>query len=244
MTRNLKALGFTSVAILALSALTASAATANKTVSTPYWVVAGDWTVLSGSQGAPGDVFEIAAGAIKCTTVTYTGSISLTTTTTITLTPSYSGCTFNGFTADVVTTDCGYVLHADGKTGTTTTDPGDTIHWENKYHAETKIQCDTGKDITVTATQAGVIKCTVHIGPQNLGTGVILTNETAPGGVRDIKADISLSAIKYSQTEGSGLGKCTTADNTSDGKYTGSATISAKSTANGARSIWMEPYTE
>ncbi len=247
MIRNLKALGLSLVAIFALSAMVASAASANQIVSTPYWFASdGDWTTLSGSQGTPGDVFETDAGLpIKCTTTNYSGSVSVTTTTTITLTPSYANCTFGGFTADVVTNGCRYEFHADGKTGTTTTDPpADTIHWENKYHTETTIKCDPGKDITVTATQAGVVKCTVHIGEQNLPTGIVLTNETKTGGVKDIKAHINFTTIKYSQTEGSGLGKCATADNTNNGKYTGSATISGKNTANVDTSVWMEPFTD
>ncbi len=246
MIRNLKVLGLALVAVFALSAMLASVASASKPVSTPYWFASdGDWTTLSGSQGTPGDVFETDAGLpVKCTTVGYTGSIGVTTATTITLTPTYSGCTFGGFTLDVITNGCRYVYHADGKTGTTTTIAGDPIHWENKYHVEATIECDTGKDITIIATQAGVPKCTVHIPPQNLGTGIVLTNETTTGGKKDIRAHINFSTIKYSQTEGSGLGKCATADNTNNGKYTGSATISGKNTAGGETDIWMEPYTE
>ncbi len=240
MTRNLKMLGLALVAVFALSVVLGQAAMAEKTVQRPYQFISdGDWTSLSAAQGAPGDVFETDAKLpIKCSTAAYSGSIGETAPTTLTLTPAYSGCTFGGFAADVITTGCSYVIHADQQLGTET--EGGAIDWENKYQTTTTIDCSAGKDITVIATQAGITKCTVHIPPQDMGTGVTLTNEETGGGVKDIKSHIEFSNIKYSQTEGTGLGKCATADNTTNGKYVGSNTISGKNTTSENTSIWME----
>jgi hypothetical protein len=234
MIRNMKVGGLVAVAALAVSAFTASAASA---VPTPFWfktdsAVSGT-TTLSGDQDGGTDVFTVAAGEISCTTVSYSGSLTGNTNTTVTITPSYSGCTFHGLSADIDVNGCRYVLHTDNRTEVGT--PG------GKYDAETTIECDTGKDITVTQISAGVTKCIVHVEPQNLGTGIVLTNAgNAANNTEDITADIEFTTVKYTQTEGTGAGKCGTTSTQNGGHYVGKATITGKNTANESTNIWVE----
>ena len=231
MIRNLKIFGLALVAVFAMSALVASAASANAA----YWFTSdGDWTALSGSQGATPDTFTTDAGTLSCTTATYSGSTAATTTTTMKLAPSYGGCTLKPLpgTATIDMNGCEYEFHADGQTTTGGVPNG-------KFDTETTIVCPTTTspshvthDITVTVVLAGVNKCTIHIEEQNLGTGIVLTN--AGGG---LSATVSFSNIKYVQTAGTGEGKCATTSTTSNGGYSGSATISGKNTAAAATTI-------
>ena len=234
MIRNLKTYGLVLVAVGAIGAVTASAASA---VVTPFWFKSdGDWTKYVGAQvkiGGVGDQFTTDAGAISCETTTYAGSSSATTVSSIELTPTYSDCTpVIGFST-VTTNGCSYLLKADNDTG------GDPV----KYDVETEIKCPPGKDITVdvyTNSSETTRICTIHIPPQNTGTGTTLTNT----GTGTITADIGIpSVITYTQTsggsEGTGLTKCTNFGSTvtSNGSYKGHAIIEGKNTSNAETNI-------
>ena len=240
MIRSLKIFGLGLVAVLAMSALAASVASANKA----YWFNSDtnntDWTNLSGSQFvATPDTFTTDAVPLSCTAVTYASAISATTTMAIKLAPTYSGCNWF-FQSTIDMNGCEYESHVDTQTTTGGLPNG-------KFDTETTIVCPTTTtpahvthDITVTVKLAGVLKCTIHIEEQNLGTGLVLTNETSESGVKDLKAHISFSNLKYTQTVGLGEGKCATTPTTSNGTWNGSATIQGKNTANTATSIWVE----
>jgi hypothetical protein len=235
MTRNLKVFGLVAVAALAIAAMTASAASATVT---PFWfksdAAATGSTVLSGDQDGGTDIFTVQAGEVQCTTVSYAGNITGNTVTTVTIKPTYSGCTFHGLSAEIHTNHCGYLLHTDNRTEAGT--PG------GKYDVETDVECENAnEDITVTQISAGVTKCVVHVEQQSLGTGIVLTNAgNAANNTEDITADIDFSNIKYTQTEGTGAGKCATTPTTNNGTYHGKATITGKNTSNESTNIWVE----
>ena len=220
MIRNLKILGLTLVTVFAMSGVAASAASANA----PYWFNSdGDWTALWGSQGVVPDVLTVDGGTVQCNSTPYSGSTSATTTTTIKLAPAPSACSFKplpGLTM-IHMNGCEYEFHAD-----TNTENG-------QFDTETTIVCPFGGDITITVVLGGVTKCTVHIGEQNLGTGIVLTND----GSGDLRAHISFSNIKYTQTAGIGEGKCATTITTFNGTWSGSATIRGKNTSGAVTSI-------
>ena len=231
MIRNLKVFGLALVAAFAMSALVASAASAN---AASWFTSDGDWTTLSGTQGGTPDTFTTHAGTLSCSSATYTGSTSATTTTTMKLAPSYSGCSLSPLPGHAIIdmNGCEYEFHTDGQETTGGVPNG-------KFKTETTIVCPTTTspshvthDITVTVTLTGIPKCTIHIEEQNLGTGIVLTN--AGGG---LSAAVSFSNIKYTQTAGTGEGKCTTTTTTSNGGYSGSATISGQNTATAATTI-------
>jgi hypothetical protein len=217
MIRNLKVLGIAVVAVFAMSATMASMAQA-----TPNWwfttdAAAGKKTTLTAEQLGE-DIFSTTAGVVKCN-AHYTGSVVGPTQSSVTLHPVYSGCTAFGFAATVDTTGCSFIFD------TSTT----------KFLATTTVECEAGKEITVVAKLAGVTKCTVHIGAQDVGL-VTLTNATKENGIKYIHADISLSAITYKHTAGTGAGACTSGS-ASNGSYTGTAAVTGFNEGGGETSI-------
>jgi hypothetical protein len=107
MTRNLRALDLALFAVLAMSALLASAASAGDFHSEVAH------TIISGSQVGE-DQFRVTAGTVKCNEAIYSGTQSSATTTTVTVRPSYTECTAFGFadaTIDVGT--CEYEFSGD-----------------------------------------------------------------------------------------------------------------------------------
>jgi hypothetical protein len=224
MIRNLKVLGLALVAVFAMSAVAAGAASAEKYA----FHSAGPFTTLTGTQaGATNDVFTTDGGKVTCNTATYHGTIEAEETTTISLAPTYSSCTLEPFGSAVVSTNgCTYLIHAETRVG------------ENDYTTNTDIVCPAGKEITVVGTLFGTTKCTIHIPAQNLGTGITVTNATSAGGVSDIQAHISFSNIKYTETAGSGFGACTSTSGTANGAYSGFATISGDDSIGEPLDIW------
>ncbi len=231
MSGNVKILGLALVAAFAMSAMVASAASANAN----YWFTSpgSDWTSLSGSQNVAftdeakfdGIVPGGPQGILKCETITYSGALSATTTTTITLAAVYGNCELSPFgKATISMNGCVYVIH---------TDPlGDTTNGE--YDTVTTIDCPAGNEITIESKITGITKCIIHIEPQNLGTGIVLKNKAGGG----FEATINFSNIKYTQTTGTaGANRCTTTVTTNNGIYTGAATITGRDTAANAVAI-------
>jgi hypothetical protein len=231
MACNLKIIGIVIAALFACSAMTVSAA------GGPFWFESdadpGVFTDLNGELD-PGasDVWTVDAGEISCTNISYSGRMEDNTETTMTLTPSYGGCTFHGLPATIDVNGCAFVLHTwlVIKEGT----PG------GEYEAGTVIECPVGKDITVTQISGGVKKCTIHIEPQNLGEGLILTNAGEAGAqTEDITADVDYENIKYTQTEGSGAGKCVTTTTTPNGSWVGKETFKGTNLIGLQTNIWV-----
>ncbi len=122
---------------------------------------------------------------------------------------------------------CTYVIH---------TDPlGDTTNGE--YDTNTTIECPAGKEITIESKIGGILKCTVHIEPQTLGTGIVVTNEGS-GTTADLLAHVNFSNVKYTQTTGtSGASRCTTTGTTTNGVYKGTTTIKGFKTGIGGAQV-------
>ena len=226
MIRNLKALGLALVAVFAMSAVAAGSASAEEYA----FHSSASFTTLTGSQsGATNDVFTTDAGTVTCNTATYHGAISAAETTTISLAPTYSSCTLEPFGSAVVSPNgCEYLIHAETQVD------------ENDFETATEIVCPSGKEITVVASLFGTTKCTVHIPPQSLGTGITVTNQTTAAGVSDIQAHISFSGITYTETPGSGFGACEGSGGatTHNGTYTGLATITGEDKKGNPLHIW------
>jgi hypothetical protein len=215
--RNVKILGLALVAAFALSAVVASAASANAN----YWFTSdaatGATTILKGEQSEPnGDRFVVDGGTVRCETTHYTGTTVGPTVTTLTLSAEYSGCKFGAFSATVTMGSCHYLIHTDTN--------GDTTN--GSYDTISTITCTSG-DITVTVTSAGTTKCILHVPAQNLGTGLVGTTGTTAGNIHDITAHINFSTITYTQTGGTGLGACPNLGSTEthNGLYEGTPTL-------------------
>ena len=206
MIRKIKFLGMALIAVFAMSAVGVSAASAVEFHSE------GSPVSLTGTQEGESNGFDIQFGETKCKTVDYNGTTpsGVTTETTITLTPKYELCTFAGVATTIDTNGCTFVIHITG------TDQGTVT-----------VECPAGQEITVT----GGTKCIVHIPPQDVGE-ITLTN-IGTGTTREITAHLNgINAITYSQTPGTGVGKCT-ALTTGAGKFTGTATITGETDPGG-----------
>jgi hypothetical protein len=209
MIRYLQVLGLALMAACALSAMVASAASADEFVVTRHPAT------LTGRHdpGTALDAFSTTAGEVKCEETSYHGTQLNEKATSVTVTAVYAGCTaFGGFAgATVHMNSCDYKFTLDPAPATT-----GTVH----------IQCTTpGDSITVTATSFGTNKCTVHVPPQTVH-GVTYTNIGA-GETEEVTVTINATGangtITYTHTSGTGFGACTGAGTTvqHDGTFVG-----------------------
>jgi hypothetical protein len=215
MIRNLKFLGLALVAVMAMSAMVASAASADLFNSEK------ENTTLTGTQEKhleggveKNDRFITAGGILECTSATYKGTQATKTSSTVTVAPTYSGCTFTGLAATVKTNECTYVFSLIGATTT----------------GQAEIKCPTGKEITVEIGPEPTRRCIIHISAQILsGFGFSISGA---GTTRQITFTFNTGfTVKYSQTGLSGSGACATADNQTTGKYIGAATVTGENAA-------------
>jgi len=211
MIRNLKVLGLALVAVLAMSAVAASMASADAFTSEKSPVL------LTGKQIAPGDVFTTTAGTVKCKEVSYKATTG-TPTTTISATPTYpaktasgeQNCTGFGFPAEVTTNGCTYLFHL----GAATTGTLDIV-------------CPAEKEITVTAVSAGTDKCIVHV-PAQVGLATITyRNSGGSLSTRELEVEANIGGLTYTHTEGTGIGRCTPG-HSATGTYTGKAIVTGE----------------
>ena len=213
MIRNAKILGVALAAALALTAMTAVAASAH--VPAKFTSPSGSAT-LTGAQSGAGDVFTVTAGTTTCEIATYAGSVEGTESSTASAVPTYKECNVKPIGAATITPNgCEYVFHADG-----------TID----------IECPGTSEITVVAKVLGITKCTIHIPEQTGLKGATFANK-ANG---DIEVSVSISSgITYSQTAGTGIGACSAAHD-SNGSYTGAALVEGSVGGKAADVFWDE----
>jgi hypothetical protein len=218
MTRKLKSVGIAFIAVLAMSAVVASAAHATNTnihTAKASAVVTGD-----GPLAGVVNVFTVTNGSGKnlntrCEgTNTFKGALvggTTTTSETLTLTAVYKNCNIAGSESAVQMNGCDFLFHSNSTTLTT---------------FSTDIVCPIGQEITE-VSPAG---CTIHIPPQNGLTTVTLTNTGAVGSeTRDMDANLNLTGIKYTITAGCPLTPVTLT--TTDGTYKEELTITAETAA-------------
>lgn len=183
--RNVKVLGLALVAMFAMSAATATAASADDFTAEKYPAT------LTGSNTTANDQLVLTTGIVNCKKSTYTATVSAATTS-VSVTPSYSECTAFGFPSAIDTNGCKYIFNV----GAGTTGDAD-------------ISCEAGKSITFTAIGAGTVKCTIHITSQSYIAGAVTYSNTGSGTTREMGIEVSLSGIDYSHTKGTGIGACT-----------------------------------
>jgi len=173
---------------------------------------------LTGAQEGT-DVIKVHGGEIKCSKVSYTGTISSSPASTLTLTPNFLSCTFAGLIASVQLNGCVYLVHV----GTT---------FASTASGTLDIVCPAGKEITVTAPSLGTPKCTVHI-PAQTGLESVAVTNLGSGSTREVTVSFGvgggLTSLKYSQTSGTAeTGNCATADNTTSGTQTAALLLTAE----------------
>jgi hypothetical protein len=215
MIRNLKLLGLAIAAVLTMSAIAASAASADDFTSEKNPV-----TVTGKGNGANVFVITITAGVVKCKESSY-AAVMTPMTTSMTLTPSIpvkttggeQNCTGFGFPAEVNTNGCTFTYTI----GAATTGGMD-------------VNCPAGKEITVTAKSGETIKCTAHFPSQSWSSGVSYGN-TGAGATREVDVSLSVTGlVVYKHTAGSGIGSCTSGSGS--GSYTDANVFTGESGSN------------
>jgi hypothetical protein len=199
MINKIKALGLAMVAVFAMSAVAASAASAHEFTSSV------DNTTLMGEATTP-QVFNTTVGELECSAVSLdeaNSTIEGTTAETVTARPEYSGCVKAGTSTKIYPEfgECGYVF-----TSETT-----------EELAEVEIECpNEGEEVEIKAT--GFKLGCVNVPPQPV-TGVHYIDATTGTGTGDIDVVANVSGIEYNEKGvcGSGHGE--------EGTYTGTVTV-------------------
>ena len=147
MIRNLKVLGLALVAVLAMSAMVSSAASAAE----KFTASAGKGTKIS-AEDTSNIKFTVTGNTVTCTKAVFTGTAPGESFTEVSVNAEYSGCTAFGLNATVT----GFGQHGEKEPC--------TFNLEAKGVAD--LNCPAGQDVTVDAGP-----CTVHVPAQpNLGT--------------------------------------------------------------------------
>jgi len=211
MIRRLGALATVVAAVLAMSAMVASAASAD--VLTAESVP----TTITGNGDSSTHTMGFDIGQFKCSGASYHGAVSASPSSQVTLTPVYTSCTLAGLAPVISLNGCDYLLHINAASTEGTTD----------------ITCSAGQEITLSAPAVALRKCIIHIPPQT-GLGPITVSNIGTGTTREITLNMNISGLKYSQTTGtSEVGNCATADGTTNGTYTGKAVLTGEKSSTG-----------
>ncbi len=212
--RNLKAFGLALVAVFAMGAIAATAASANQFHST-----ATNTTITRTANANQNFQYEAKGQTVVCTTVGGSGTATAQTTTEITFTPTYSGCNVPGIafsSAQVSMANCDYLftIEASANQG--------PVHVKCPETKNAKGEGIGQDQITITVKVFGVSVCTLHIGEQT------------PGGVADYSnPDASQVTVTPTQTGISGTrqGNAECGEPTSTtGNYNGAVQVKGEET--------------
>lgn len=211
MTLKLKALGLALLAATALSAIGASAASAN-----PLFHIEMEDTTLTGGQITP-NVLTTDLGEMECEVVHYDGTQGPFTSTTLTLTPTFEKCKIGGINTTVTMNGCSYVFHLAQNT-------------EN-FEAKMGIECPAGQKFVIHTPE-----CAITIPPQGPKAAVTFTNENEAA-TRSLIIDLNVGGIEYVEH---GAACASETEATANGTFAGQATVTGENAAQEHRGIWVE----
>jgi hypothetical protein len=214
MLRNLKALGLALVAAFALSAVGASAASAQ-------FVSGSHETILTAESTSETQAFVNSEGlAVSCTGVDIANTIVGTSQETVAGQPVYSGCSIvvpgvGSFNAFVTTTGCTYVF----------TLAPDEVH----------VECHEGKQIEVKGEFVPPFKSKcLDIGSQTPTEAAVSYTNKGSGSTADVEIVSGVEGVTYTETGICGEGTFNDAD------YTGSVTVTGESSEKNHVSVAVE----
>ncbi len=214
MIRSIKALGLGLLAAFALSAVTASTASANPTFHSEF---AGIF-LTGGQTGIVANVLTTDLGEMKCKVVQFSGSQGAMTTTTMTLKPKYEECKVGMSNATVTLNGCAYTFHLEEQA--------------EPIEARMGIECPfAGGKIEI-----HVGECTITVPAQEPRKTVTFTNEGA-GTTRSVVADLNVSGLHYVEH---GAGCANPNLTTENGTYTGVITVKGEDSEEHHVGIWVE----
>jgi len=213
MLRNLKTLGLTVVAAMALGSVATSTASA-----APQFHFESEHTIITGTQ-TEAVALAFDTGQLKCGVVNFAGTSQVLTTTTITLNPTFDNCKLihgaEETAATVTLNGCSFLFHLGANTEHLTGTMGiECPDFPIEIHAP---------ECTITVPQQG-----------NLGT-VTFTNEGAET-TRSVVLDLGLGGLDYVEH---GAGCASETETTNNGTLTGKITITGENTMGAHRGIWV-----
>lgn len=206
--RNLKALGLAFVAVLAMGALTASAASAHVFTSDST----SGTTYFTGEDEVPFE-FTTEAGTVSCTGVSFKGEAAGTEQSEVTIHPTYTSCTHSVLgEVTVETTGCNYLYK-----GATDANSMATL----------KIVCGAGKKIVIKTS----VGCDLTISEQSIPSAVSYANKGGGPNPEDITITHTATGITYAKSATS-FGACFFVGGSGhEGKYFGPTTLRGYSDA-------------
>lgn len=219
--RKLKVLGLALAAVFALSAISASAASAEGTYTSEV-----AHTTITGNQLSE-NIFTTSVGKVTCKSAVFDATATATSVTDLTVTPTYNECTLTNnsgvqVSATVNHNECTYTF----TTPTTTGKPA-----PEDWHAEIHIECPAGKPGIVISG----FGCTITVHPQTPTVPTVaLTNSGTAGTGMDVLLTSKVTGITY-ETTGFGCG----AHEANDAVYDGTATVKGADTNGNAVGITM-----
>jgi uncharacterized membrane protein len=224
MIRNIKVLGLALVAVFAMTAVAASAASAQQGYFTADGSATGDGVDIAGKNQ-----LTAFGNTVECPESTYdvestSGGLVASGSTTFTVTPAYnnSKCNSGGLKATVNMNGCDFVFHI-----------GETTGGGETYGVTADLKCPAGKTVDIeaflSASNENIKACTITFGETgNQGlSGPHLTNKT--GG----KVELSGTATGVHATESGLCGNKTT----ETGEYDTGVTISGTDSKGAATEI-------
>lgn len=226
MASKLRKLGLGVVASIALSAMAAATAAAE---AFDFEAEAVPVTIKAVQPASEEDVLTTTVGKMSCSEVTYTGSQSGYEATTVEVEPKYAGCVASGIPSTFQANGCKYRFHAETVEG-------------GKREGAVDVVCPAGKEMLVTASLFGTVKCSIHVPSQN-GLKSVTYTQTGSGTTREIRADLSLSGIKYTHTAGSGFGACS-GGSAENGTYEGAALATGETLSGEHAGLLLEQQKE
>lgn len=194
---RLRNFGLALLAAFAVVAVLASTAAAEPF----FFTSAVEHTTLSGAQVGASKI-TVSGGTVNCANASYSGSIAEVAVSELTMVPAFKECTALGFSnAEVKANSCSLKLTPLVQEGA-------------NFEGEADVECEEAGDaITIVAKSAGVTKCTLRIGAQEMKK-VTYVEEGSPTALR---ANLNITGMKYDQIAGTGLGKCTTVEKATNG---------------------------
>jgi hypothetical protein len=203
--RNLKALGLALIAVLAMSAVVASAAQA-----VPQFTASVYPATATGANTKGSEAFTLDGTSVLCdshflveTYNTTNGTALHAPASTVTVTPKYSNCEAFGFlNATVNMEGCDYVFHATEQVSA------------GVYNHHVDVVCPTGKSIKIEAAS-----CRAEVKPQNGRTTVKTTNS---GGAVTVQPNVTVSTTVTND----GFGCPLAGTGTRNATYHGHVTVS------------------
>jgi hypothetical protein len=223
---KLRVLGLAFVAVIAFSAVVASAASALEFKAEKYPVT------VHGTGSGIGEKFVTEAGAVECEVSHFHGvqteAEHIANPSTLTVHPEYTGCKAFGFLgATITTTGCNYLFHVASKTSV------------DNYALKVDVECSAGSSIKIVAST-----CSAEVKAQTGLSSVNVLDTTTASPKRDVDVTPAVKGIAYTVTNDGFLCPFNGTGAKTGGEYSvesgKSITITGQNPSNAAEKIGIE----